>query len=152
MSNETKTVPVELTKREQWLICQAFRQGYGTGHNDSVESAYNGVCEHEDDGALDWLNDYAADGGVTVADVLCKEAPAPDDMMKNSLASGVVPVRLAAPDDDKDKRIAELKATIKRVSEIPAKLRDDFSRGGMPTGALEAIWYIKEALEQTNEQ
>jgi len=76
MSNETKTVPVELTKREQWLICQAFRQGYGTGHSDAFVSAYNGACEHEDDGALEWLNDYAADGGVTVADVLCKEAPA----------------------------------------------------------------------------
>ena len=44
--------------------------------------------------------------------------------------------------------IEDLQATIKRVSEIPAKLRDDFSRGGMPTGALEAICYIEEALEQ----
>jgi len=102
MSNETKIVPVELTKREQWLICQAFRQGYGTGHNDSVESAYNGVCEHEDDGALDWLNDYAADGGVTVADVLCKAAPAPDDepnILEEILKDTPFTMR-KAPDDE----------------------------------------------------
>ncbi len=64
----------ELTKRERWLIIQAFRQGYGQGHNDTVEGCYNSACEHEDDGAVDWLNDCAADA-VTVADVLAKDAP-----------------------------------------------------------------------------
>ena len=73
----------ELSSREIWLICQAFRQGYGQGHNDTVESCYNGACEYEDDGALDWLNDYAADG-VTVSDVLAKDAP----QNKKNSASG----------------------------------------------------------------
>jgi len=64
----------ELTERERWMICQGFRQGYGQGHNDTVESAYNSSCEQENEGAIDWLDDYVADG-VTVADVLAKEAP-----------------------------------------------------------------------------
>ena len=63
-----------LTEREKWLVAQAFRQGYGRGHNDTVECAYNGVCEHENDCAMEWLNDMAADA-VTVEMVLAKAAP-----------------------------------------------------------------------------
>ena len=45
-------------------------------------------------------------------------------------------------------RIEALEATLERVRKIPDQLRDDFSKGGMPAGALEAIEYIDTALKQ----
>ena len=63
-----------LTKREMWLMAQAFQAGYGRGHNDTVDGCYNGSCEHENDCAFDWLNDITADA-VTVEMVLEKDAP-----------------------------------------------------------------------------
>jgi hypothetical protein len=63
-----------LTSREVWLVCKGFREAYGQGHNDTVESCYNAECEMYDDGAMDWLMGDAADG-VIVADVLSKDAP-----------------------------------------------------------------------------
>ncbi len=70
-SNEVRCI---LTDREKWLMAQAFKAGYGRGHNDTAESCYNVSCEYDDDCALEWLADMAADA-VTVEMVLAKEAP-----------------------------------------------------------------------------
>lgn len=63
-----------LTEREKWLMVKAFQAGYGRGHDDTVDGGYNGVCEHENDCAFDWLDATSADA-MTVEMVLAKEAP-----------------------------------------------------------------------------
>jgi len=49
-----------LTKRERWLMVQAFRAGYSRGHTDTAGGCYNGVCERENDCAFEWIDDMAA--------------------------------------------------------------------------------------------
>ncbi len=63
-----------LTEREKWLMCKAFQQGYGRGHNDTVEACYYPPCAEESDCFYDWVNDFAADG-ITVGDELSRLAP-----------------------------------------------------------------------------
>jgi len=48
-----------LTKRERWLMVQAFRAGYSRGHTDTAGGCYNGVCERENDCAFEWIDDMA---------------------------------------------------------------------------------------------
>ena len=50
------------------LLIDAFSQGYESGHNDTVESAYTDSVER----AQDWLNDAVSDNGGIVFDELLK--------------------------------------------------------------------------------
>lgn len=34
---------------------EAYKAGYGRGHNDTVEGCYNSACEFEDECADDWM-------------------------------------------------------------------------------------------------
>ena len=54
-----------LTEREKWLMRQAWIQAQDDV--DTGKSSYQGINE--------WLDDSAADGGITVEMVLTKEAP-----------------------------------------------------------------------------
>jgi len=72
-----------LTEREKWLMAEAFKVGYGRGHNDTVEGAYNGACEHENECAFEWLDDMAGDA-VTVEMVLARAAPNPKHTSRRS--------------------------------------------------------------------
>lgn len=59
-----------LTPREKYLVTEAYKQGYETAHNDTVEGEYTDAascCE-------DWLDDIVADGGYTVEMLLSHEA------------------------------------------------------------------------------
>lgn len=55
-----------ITKRERALILLAFAQGYGHGHNDTVEGGFGDAEEV----ASDWLGDAESDG--TLADMLAQ--------------------------------------------------------------------------------
>ena len=50
------------------LLIDAFSQGYESGHNDTVESAYTDSVER----AQDWLDDTISDSCGTVFDELFK--------------------------------------------------------------------------------
>jgi hypothetical protein len=43
------------------IIVAAYQAGYSRGHNDTVESQYNGGVLDEDEAALEWLDEYKAD-------------------------------------------------------------------------------------------
>jgi len=51
---------MELTRRERMLVVIGFKNGYETGHNDTVESQYGDALEC----GVDWLNDATEDGGL----------------------------------------------------------------------------------------
>ncbi len=52
---------MELTNREYYLVVAAYMNGYESGHNDTVDSAYSDDFES----AVDWLNDAVEGGGLT---------------------------------------------------------------------------------------
>jgi len=47
-----------MTERERAIARQAYQTGYGRGHNDTVEGRYNSVCEHENDCADEWIEEW----------------------------------------------------------------------------------------------
>lgn len=47
-----------LTERERRIARQAYQAGYGRGHDDTVEGCYNSVCEHENECADEWLEEW----------------------------------------------------------------------------------------------
>ena len=49
------------------IAIQAYQAGYGRGHNDTVEGAYCGSCEDDDECALEWLAEL--DRSLPIADV-----------------------------------------------------------------------------------
>ena len=51
---------MELTEKEHHLIIAAYMNGYESGHNDTVESAYTDAYES----ARDWLMGAIQDGGL----------------------------------------------------------------------------------------
>lgn len=62
-----------LTAREKWLIEMAFDAGKCTVLDRLDEGVNISVWLMQS--VDDWLADSAGDGGVTVEDVLCKQAP-----------------------------------------------------------------------------
>lgn len=64
-----------ISKREWWLMLQAYKAAAARAHNDTVEGCYNLDMEDGDDCFIDWYEDLCADGGVTVGDVLDKDCP-----------------------------------------------------------------------------
>ena len=68
-----------MTLRERWIAAQAYKAGYARGHDDTVESSYNSLCEHENDCAFEWLDEQVSDNELTVADCLAEQAPSAPD-------------------------------------------------------------------------
>jgi len=91
MSNETKRVPVEPSNQK--LADRLSALATAVTKRDWSEFTMRIPADPKRDADL-VLSEAARRLRAIEA------APAPDDLMKNNLASGVVPARLAAPDDE----------------------------------------------------